>query len=284
MNQQVNNRKVNTFKTIYLLVLCLITIAAICFGTFVHTGTGFNFGFNFGKHITKEWKEADLSSTCNGLDINMNVGEVIIMADGKSSISFEGKKAMAPTVNVSNGIWTLRQKTKNKAIGSVFTGRGRLCRVKVHLPSDTDLNSLRLTCKAGDITLRDLHAKSMDLSVSAGDLDLTGSTVGQLTAKLSMGDFDIKDSSIQTVETTLSMGDLEAKNVEIGNFSADMSMGDITLKSKTDLSKATMDLRTSMGDVSVNKEKQGSKYHVTSDPSDHILDIKNSMGDIDILW
>lgn len=285
MKNQTNSR-FTTFRTIYLVILCIVTIAAIVFGTFYYTGTGFDFGFDHGKYQEKSWSKEDLSGPFTGLDIQVNVSDVEIIADDKPGITFDGRKNLTPTVHNKNGVWTITQKAKNKVLGTTFFGFHRhISRLKVHIPSNASLDSVQVSCKMGDLKLKGLRTKSMDLGLSAGDLTLTGSHIEELTAKLSMGDFDIKECKIHSTDADLSMGDLSAKQIEIGNFSADLSMGDCTLKSKTDLTDAAMDLRTSLGDVTVNKKDQGNKYcNSRENGAEHIIRIKNSMGDIDLLW
>ena len=104
-----------------------------------------------------------------------------------------------------------------------------------------------ISLKTGDISLKNVLAKSVALSLSTGDVTMVNVTCENFTFQGSAGDLHMKNVLAKSVALSLSTGDVTMVNVTCENFTSQGSTGDLHMKNV--LAEETIFIKKSTGDV-----------------------------------
>ena len=130
-------------KTVFLIILGVITIGCICWGTIRHVG-GYDVARNSGKDKTINQTLESFSS------INIDAGAMAIVIEEGSEFKIEGhvnKEYLIPEISVKNGSLTITQNKKKPRFRTGYENS----RVVIEIPSGTELRSIDVDSGAGDL-------------------------------------------------------------------------------------------------------------------------------------
>ena len=198
-------------KTIFLVVLGLITVFCICFGTYKHLG-GFASAFKDGIHIdfdddnydddydNEDFEEEEKTSKekrsfsqrlekFSSIKIDAAVmGLRIEDGDNFHIESNFDREYLKPEVSVSGDKLVVRQKGRNHRginIGS------QSCKVVITIPSGTSLNNIDINSNVGDIAIRDLQSKDIAINLNVGEINVRNVDFDNIQCNNNVGEISI---------------------------------------------------------------------------------------------
>ena len=255
-------------KKIFLIILTVVTIFCIVFGTFHHLGistkgyssvsssirNGLRHGrFHFYDYDDDDDDQEDFdfedddpktfdSETIgefNTLDVNLKVGGIKIERGNKWEIKSKySNSLLKPVYTLKNGKLTITQSGNNKkAIGN------SKCELVITVPFGTELEKL-----------------SMDVNVGA--VELSG--------------FDIKEGSIET-----NVGAIEITNVGFDELDLDSDVGAISIEVVGQLSDYNISIKSDLGGIVVD-EKNEKRHYSQKGSTNKRLRIETNIGGIEV--
>lgn len=243
-------------KKTYLFIIITITVLCVIIGSIVHV-TGFlvRMGkeadmFSFGKNakkVTETLSEGDFSE----LDIDLDLGNVVIKS-GAGSVEWNGAEELKPEVSTESGKLKIRQKDGKFLKGAALTNT-----LTVSVPSA--LKKLNIESDMGNLDVAGIGSDKTNLKVSAGNIVIKDSDLGDLEADANAGDIKFDSLSAEKADLDSNAGNIAGSvSGSFKSLKADTDVGNIELKLECARSELSLDLKTDLGNVTVNGEKTGS--------------------------
>ncbi len=264
-------------KKIYLFVIITITVLCVIIGSIVHV-TGFlvRIGrgaemFGFGKNakkVTETLSEGDFSE----LSVDLDLGNIVIKS-GDGNVEWNGSEELKPEVSAENGKLKIKQKD-----GRLLTGAALNNTLTISVPSA--LKKLDVKSDMGNLDVSGITAGKTDLKVSAGNITIKDAGLGDLEADANAGDIRFDSLSAEKAEFDSNAGNIKGSvSGSFKSLKADTDLGNIELKLDCARSELTLDLKTDLGNVTVNGEKTGSGKNGSGSSS---VKADTDMGNINI--
>lgn len=222
-------------RTLYLCVLSVITIAAICFGTFRYLGRAavtldqdrFALTFRDPDSTTVQKNLGPFDS----IRIALSNADIELYVENDYSVTYQGSKQSCPTFTVRDGVLTAKEPSGAGNAADVSSQT-----VIITIPKDrSELKELSLSSDNGDLVVDPSQALTLDtvsMESENGDLSLSdcrGKTLTAHTANgnISMDSILFPDSDIETEngDVTIKLAD-SLKNY---TFSAKSGSGVVTI-------------------------------------------------------
>ena len=207
-------------KTIFLVVLCVITVFCIVFGTARHMHGNFKLSnipsIHFGdddyeddeyaddKHDASEKKGviSEVLADFSSIRIHSAVMEVKI-EDGEQ-FKIEGNYTrdwLKPNYSVKNGQLEITQHKKKNG----FTGGNNNCRIVITMPSNTKLSDVDIDSNVGDIRLRKFAADNIDIDVNVGEVSVRDVAFNKIEVNTNVGEVTVDpDDKLDDYDISLS--------------------------------------------------------------------------------
>ncbi|SBW05247.1 conserved exported hypothetical protein [uncultured Eubacteriales bacterium] len=233
------------------------------------------------------------------LDVDVDLGDVYFIPSNHYGVelSWQGEDYALHYSN-KNGklkVWS----TSSVRLG-VDLGFGYGAEVRVYFPEGAEFESVTVKTSLGSAELEGLRAGRLDLEADLGSVAVTDAVVGESTMNLSLGDLELKRITARTLDLTLSLGALVGDEVSTSeSLTVENDMGSVVLagafeghtKIVDDMGSVELtvagaeadygyDLRTSMGNVTINGKDAGDEADHRG--GTHTIEVENSMGDIEI--
>ncbi len=186
-------------KTIFLIILGVVTVFCIIYGTTKHVGGTFRVcGFPFiriGDNLEdddygedkRDSMEVNLEKF-SSIKVNATVMEIRI-EDGEQ-FKFEStytRDLLKPECSVKNGVLEVSQpKQKNG-----FKSGNNHCRVVITIPSGTKLSDIDINSNVGDIKLRKLIAETIDIDLNVGEISVRDVEFEKIDVDNNVGEISI---------------------------------------------------------------------------------------------
>lgn len=236
-------------RSIYLILLAAVTIAAICFGTYVHAGRPVfnfskgNFSVMFGSEGTHEThkKITEFSS----VDIDLKNADVSFKTGDGYSLTYMGLEKNFPSCKVENDVLSVRDPAGKKPKGIL----------QVTLPQS--FKDITVNTDNGDIifdTDQEITVDTIDLESDNGDIIVkSGKNLTVTTAKTDCenGDTVIVGWQGSSLTASSKNGDIGATQVGFDEIDAKSDNGDIGITTSDKLSSYTFHLTGGNGDISI---------------------------------
>lgn len=152
----------------------------------------------------------------------------------------------------------------------------------IYFPYDAQFEDVNVKNALGSLTLEDFVAKNLTVYSDLGDTNLSSVTAGTANLHLSLGSLEGYGLSVggtATVENSL--GDVYLTG-DFRDLNVTCDMGAVTVGTEAEKSEYSYDLKTSMGNVTLDGEKSRDSAKGGSGP--YTLKVDNSMGDVDIMF
>lgn len=244
-------------KNIYMTVITIITVCCVVCGTLYHVG-----GFWAELPFFGSRKTADMGvdlEEFNSIDFDMDWASVSVVAGDKFALSCEYTEGMEPVYKVeNNGTLSIRQKQKRAT--RWFGMGGEQCSVTLTVPEKTALDNVKIETAFGDIEIDGITASKCEAQADMGKCVVKNSSFDKTDAYTNMGDVSLDDSALGMAEAGSDMGEIKVRDCTFSGLDAETSMGGVTVSTAQELDGYEMALETSMGDVSVNGDDEGTKY------------------------
>jgi len=122
-----------------------------------------------------------------------------------------------------------------------FTTKKYDNKVQVTVPSDFDLENIKMDIDVGDIEIIDVTANALDIKNDVGDIDCSG-------------EFDEK------IKVSTDTGNISIKNLKSCSLDASTDVGDIKYQTAGESDDYSYDLRNDVGKITVDKSDKGNKF------------------------
>lgn len=247
-------------RTIYLIVLSVITCICIVVGLVIHSGYGWNVDLfsltSAGKniHMTKTVDPyKNILLDLDTIDIHLHQGDAF-------EVTYTGPENRKPKIHVENN--TLYVQDTHK-VGFVFNiGIHSNANIDITVPKDIRLGKVQLQSDVSDFLLSDL-------------------TIQKFTSSVDTGDLTLKNTEIEEAKISSDTGDMNLDGVKLQKATLSTDTGDITINCLGDKKDFSMDLSTDVGDISVNHKEYDDNYHYDSDGNNY-LNVNTDTGDIQV--
>lgn len=209
-------------KTIFLIILGVVTIGCIIYGTVYHIGGGlknlkrsgfivtddgkdggfsFHFDFDDDEETNDEHNLNQKLQAFSKIKIDSAIMEIRIEEGKDFYISSNwNREWLRPELSVNNGVLNVIQKSnrKNKA------GTNN-CRITITVPADTKLGDIDIDSNIGEIKLRKLEAEDVSINLNVGEISLRDVNFENVTIDNNVGEVSVDtDVSLDDYDISLS--------------------------------------------------------------------------------
>ena len=221
-------------KTLLLIVLGLITVFCICFGTYRYLG-GFKSIFKDGEiniSFDDDDKEDEVSDASGKYSIDEKLEKFsaikidtavmgITIEEGKDFKieSSYNKEYLKPQFSISGGKLNITQARRKNGIKA----GSQNCRVIITIPSGSSLSSIDINSNVGDVKLRELKAENIGIDLNVGEIDI--------------------------------------RNVDFSDIDCNNNVGEITINPIDSLDEYDISISTDVGDVRVDGRSYKRSYN-----------------------
>ena len=201
-------------KTILLVVLGVITVFCIIFGTAKHLGGSLSLGdipfIHIGGGDEGDFEESDnhngsIDETLeafSSIKINATVMEIRIEEGSQFKIESNYTKSwLEPNFAVRNGELEVTQRKKKNS----FNGGNNNCKFILTVPKGTKLYDVDIQSNVGDITLSELDTEKIDIDVNVGEVAVRDVDFNIIEVETNVGEVSVNpNESLENFEISLS--------------------------------------------------------------------------------
>lgn len=241
-------------RTIYLLAITVITIAAVIVGTGIHAG-GFGL-FRINGNSIGSIEDTIVLDDFDSIEFDTDVADISIKEGTDYKIHYRCTKNMIPEWQVADKKLKVINKKKE-----ILFGVNNNCRIEITVPRGSELTLVNIQNDVGDVEIDGILTKECNVESNVGDIDLNNVTM---------------ENSVMNSDT----GDIEIKKSTFTDLDLSSDVGSITVESSQRLTDYAFDLSTDVGEIEFNNEEYGKKYRRDGDAGK--ITIQGDVGDIEI--
>lgn len=194
-------------RRVFLLVLTLLTIAAVCYGIVSRFGlpslTVSDGDFFFGYHSEGDKSIRKETGPFSGIDIKLKEADVCVRSGEKYSITYRGDGSLFPSYEVDKKTLVVTDPSSAKKPKGLLT---------VTVPKKlARLSEISVKAENGDITVApspSLSADKLTVSSDNGDIVMRNILGASLVASSDNGDITAERISFETSDLSSENGDL----------------------------------------------------------------------------
>lgn len=191
-------------KTVLLIVLGVITIFCICYGTYKHLKgfdsifkDGINISFdddddtdekNDGKYSIDEKLEKFSSIRLNAAVMGITIEQ----GDEFRIESSFNKEILRPVFSINGNQLVVTQGRRKQQ--SINMG-SQNCRTVITIPSGTSLSSIDIDSNVGNVRLREIDAEDIDVNLNVGEIDVRNVDFTEINCNTNVGEISINPVS-----------------------------------------------------------------------------------------
>lgn len=197
-------------------------------------------------------------------------------------------------VDLTNVSENFTSKVKNKTLKIGYSGtRGDLFSflddgkvwnesgyVTITIPSDLDLNKLKIDTGVGELFIDDVTAQYLDLNMGTGSITGSNFSISQETIiNCGAGSIEFNNVAFHNCDIDLGVGSTYVQGDLTGETDIDGGVGDLTLSLTKPSNDYSLQVDSGLGDITINKEKYSSQ-NWNNKNADHLINIDGGLGDI----
>lgn len=268
-------------KTIYLILLSVVTIICILLGSIYHLSGWFLPDSKLGG--TVETYEGELEAF-DSIKIDADIADVKLETGDTYSLSYECSSELVPEVTVEHNTLTLTQPNTPHNWKNWKKINKAKCKITLTLPSDAVIDEGNIYSSVGNITIKDMQAKDMTLEASVGEINLSSCTFQHSDFTANVGNLETEDCDLGNGKVTADVGNISLSHCSFTNLDVTNSTGNISLDTALDLTNYDISMSTDFGSLTINGDaKKKSFAQAAKDSSTtNKLTIENSLGNIDV--
>ena len=254
----------------YLTLLTIATVICIIVGCILHMGFGF-----FGGRNKKMTNDEVATEPFKSISLELDAGDVKIEEGTSFNVSYRYPSNALPEIKVSDGKLVVKEKMNNINLNDLD------CYLTITVPDgevlgsidgDMDVSSFEIsgmtfdksskidiTTDVGSIELSDCTFGDLKLDADVGSILIDACTFKKLTASADVGDIEINKCSFDSADCKSDTGSIDVS----GSFSdlvCRCDAGSITVETDKPVKDETMDLKVSIGSITVNGSDCGTSY------------------------
>ncbi|MCR4588720.1 MAG: DUF4097 domain-containing protein [Lachnospiraceae bacterium] len=236
------------FAKIFIIVLGLITIAAMVYGMIVHLGVPF-FRFNASTETTENTVSLD---SFHSLDLDLDAGSVTLVEGDGYFVKYKYPANSLPTIEVKGDQLVVKEKIDPH----IHLTNKHLYEMVITVPAGTAIKDSTIHVDMGEFIAKGFTFDDLNIDADMGSIELTKVTFQDGYMDADMGNIQLKDCTFDTLEAVADMGNLEISGT-FSSVTGNCAMGNIEIDTT---STATFDLRCDLGNITVNGDDKGTKY------------------------
>lgn len=240
-------------RTIYLLVISVIAIAAIIAGVAIHGG---GFGLIINGNSIDGIEDTVVLDNFDSIEFDTDVADISIKEGTEYKLHYRCTKNMIPEWQVADKKFKVTNRNKK-----VLFGVNNSCKIEITVP------------RGSELTL-------VDIQNDVGDVEIDGILTKECNVESNVGDITLKDVTMENSVMNSDTGDIEIKNSTFTDLDLSSDVGSVTVESSQRLTDYAFDLSTDIGDIEFNNEDYGNKYRRDGDAGK--ITIQGDVGDIEI--
>lgn len=277
-------------KTVYLVILSIITVICIIIGSIYHItgwiGSGLNGLSSFitgdgtvsSKYDSSRKTYSENIDAFDQIEIETKVMDITIKTGDTWHLEYDCIGFLEPDVDVKSGKFRLKQPSSIPR----WHRNNNHCDMTLTIPSSATLNNIDITSDVGNITINNTSCKNLTIEADVGDITLgtcsSGTTdleadVGNITASMS----ELGKSDIETDTGNIDISGCGFKDIDVYN-----DVGNINFSTDSSLDNYDIELASDIGSVRFNGIKQ--KKHFYQSASDtsvpYNINLETDLGNI----
>lgn len=267
----MENNKSTNYKNIFLIIISVITVIAVIYGTCTHVFGLFGYGkkpftANWGKNVSGT---IALDGKFENVNIDVDIADIEIVYGDAYKLDYDIPEMLIPTVSYDGG--TLYIKSKGTGKGKIGNVSAKNYKINIVLPKE--VGNVDIAADCGNVEISDLSCKNFNANLNLGNLEIERVSSYNFEVSLDCGNLETENCEMKEVTAECNLGNVEFENVKFdkGNFDVDMgdieidgdfkeisgecSMGSIDIKTVRPESEVNINLDVDMGDIRVNGKK-----------------------------
>jgi len=250
-------------KTVYLIIISILTIGCIIFGTYYHTknisfgsirrlinGEGFSFsfdndGFSWDDEDGKDGESKVIRGIINqtpdefsSIDIDANVMAVSIVTGSKFEVeSTFNRDYLKPTIEVKNGVLKISQHMPKRSRGN-NNSKTVIC-----VPRFTTLDRVKLHLNVGEVNIEGIEGSVCDINNNVGEINLDDVNFDKIDINTNVGEININLT-----------GDVSEYDVDVSTDVGAVNVGGKNYKRRyasKGTGKKSIDAKSNVGEVNI---------------------------------
>lgn len=208
-------------KTIFFIILGVLTVGCIIFGSVYHVSGGFRNLKRMGFFVSDDWDDDGTYNWHFGIsgDDEESNGSIDQKLESFKSISIDSsimeirieegdnfnirgswnKDWLRPEVEVKNGTLDIRQKLKRH-----YNNGSNKCRITISVPAGTVLKDINIQSNVGEIQFRKINAGDIDIDLNVGEIDLNDVSFDSVIINNNVGEVSV-DSTVKLDDYDISL-------------------------------------------------------------------------------
>lgn len=246
-------------KTVYLIIISVLTIGCIIFGSLYHTRGNHFFDFrnwvSFSKSISDsdDWDFDDYEVGSNrivkgeideklpaftDIEVKANVMNLVIGYGSDFRIeSTYGREYLRPIFEVKNGTLKIEQHMPKHTRGN------NNCKTVISIPKNASLEDMNLKLNVGEVRIADISGKDCEIKNNVGEVDLDKVDFNDISVKNNVGEVHISVN-----------GDLDDYSLDVATDVGELSVDGRNYKksySKKGNAKKSIEVKTNVGEIRI---------------------------------
>ena len=235
-------------KKLIMLVLIIVTIAAVYYGIKTHLYTE-------GEIINDDF---EVKGDIRNLDIDAAMLDVRIEDGDEIKVQYKGDERFRPTWKYDEASGTLSIKQPK----SVKTGNfNKESRLTIEIPKEHQMDSFTVNLDMGNLKIEELLAKDISLEDN-------------------MGNIEIEKSVSDKIKVEANMGNVVIRKCDTTDVTVNAAMGNVEIKLEEDIEDYTIKAETSLGNLTIGKEHHTGSFDQTGTKG--TIKVNCSLGDVEI--
>ncbi len=246
-----------------MILLVIVTVASIIFGSLYHIGGYFRGFFRGGNTMVDAvfWElDAQGAAAIRRVEIDAHFGDIQVHRGETMQATFQGRERNRYTARVEGDT---RYLTQNSGGSNFHVGIG-------NLKSEYATLTLMLA--------EDMAPVFLSARTEMGEVKLRNAEVDGCELHTEMGDVVAENCELGKADLSTEMGDVKVEGATFKELNGDTELGSVRINIKQDLSDFEIMLQTDLGSVEVNGESCGRAY--SQKGSGGKLTAETSMGDV----
>lgn len=263
----------------------LVGAACITIGLIKGGRLGFRVDLKNHKIITADSKDVirfnQKVDKFDKIKLDLSVIDVTIEEGDDFRVAYMLEKDLKPEIEVKDGTLYVSGKKSdtfniNFSVGFENLGDD-VNTMKITVPKGTKIEKGEFHTSTGDIIMSDVDIYGLNITGSVGDISLKNETINDLFIRVSTGEVELDNIKTVSLDIETSTGDVRLENLDVDSGNVRTSTGEINGSFARKLEDYSLDVSSSIGDISVN-DTETEKHYSSKGNNDFLF--SSSTGDI----
>lgn len=243
-------------RTVYLLIITVITIGCVIIGTVGRTNRGDSW-LSFGSLEEESGTEA-LNQAFHSISIDADVMDITIREGREATLEYTATKDLIPQWQIEGNTLYITNRQKKVILAGKHS-----CKVILTMPEDSTLKRVEAESDVGDVEWSNIAAKECSIEADVGDVVL-------------------ENAEFTEADITSNVGDVRWINAVFDSAEVTSDVGDVVIESKHSLEGYSFDIGADVGAVYINGEEYKDTYQ--SDGEKGSITVTTDVGDAKISY